>query len=266
MTVAGNETQIGLVVSGGTGRMGQTVAQLASADPRIRLLGALDREDAAEPEGQPLTKIAEAGSILSEADVVVDFSAPEFVRALLEMRADALAGTALVIGTTGLDPTTLELIDAAAEHSPVLMAANFSVGVNLLLALTERAAAALGDEFDVEIVETHHRRKEDAPSGTALALGEAVAEGRKVDLAALRRDGRSGRPGPRPDGEIGFHALRGGDVIGDHQVHFIGALERIELGHRAADRRLFAAGALHAARWIAGRSPGRYTMRQVLGL
>jgi 4-hydroxy-tetrahydrodipicolinate reductase len=148
----------------------------------------------------------------------------------------------------------------------VLTAANFSVGVNVLLSLVATAAAALGPEYEVEIVEAHHRRKEDAPSGTALALGRAVAGARGVELDAVRRDGRSGRPGARPAGEIGFHALRGGSIVGEHQVWLIGEMDRLELVHRAADRALFAEGALRAAAWLAGRAPGRYSMRDVLGL
>lgn len=149
----------------------------------------------------------------------------------------------------------------------VLQAANFSIGVNLLLRLAEEAARTLPAEgYDVEIVETHHRRKADAPSGTALALGRAVAAGREARLEELRRDGRSGVTGERAVGEIGMHALRGGDVVGEHQVLFIGARERIELTHAAGDRALFADGALLAARWIAGKQPGRYQMREVLGL
>ena len=158
------------------------------------------------------------------------------------------------------------MLERAAERGAVLQAANFSVGVNLLLALAERAAAVLGDDYDVEIVEAHHRRKADAPSGTALALGESVAAGRGVKLGEVRVDGRSGRPGERARGEIGFHALRGGEIVGEHEVAFIGAKERVTLGHVASDRALFAEGALRAARWIAGKPAGRYTMADVLGL
>lgn len=247
--------------------MGRAIAELAAPDPTFQVIGGLDHDDAVRDGSGPfpLFAIADAGPILGEADVVIDFSAPVFLTDLVSRHADALAAKALVIGTTGLDEGARAQLDRAAARTAVLTAANFSVGVNLLLALTEQVASVLDSEFDVEIVEAHHRRKEDAPSGTALALGEAVAAGRKVDLTATRRDGRSGRPGPRPDGEIAFHSLRGGDVIGDHEVHFIGGLERITLAHRAADRRLFAAGALRAAGWLPGHEPGRYTMRDVLG-
>lgn len=256
-----------IALSGATGRMGRTVAALASADVELELVGGLDREGAEAPSVLPqLAALSGSDPILRAADVLVDFSAPEFLGQLLDRKADALAGVALVIGTTGLGDEQHRLLDRAAERSPVLTAANFSAGVNLLLSLVETATRSLGPEYDIEIVETHHKRKEDAPSGTALALGEAAATGRGVALSDVRADGRSGRPGKRPGGEIGFHALRGGDVIGEHEVHWIGELERVVISHRASDRALFAAGALRAAKWLAGREPGRYTMRQVLGL
>ena len=257
-----------VVVSGATGRMGSTLARLAASDPALTIVGGLDRDggETSAPGFPEIHTVGDAAGLIRSADVLIDFSAPEFLRRILSEQGDALAGKALVAGTTGLGAEEEELLGRAAERSPVLTAANFSVGVNVLLALVERAARSLGDEYDVEIVEAHHRRKEDAPSGTALALGQAVAKGRGIDLAAVRRDGRSGRPGARPDGEIGFHALRGGSVVGEHDVLFIGEMDRIELVHRAADRALFAAGALRAARWLAGRPAGRYDMRQVLGL
>lgn len=248
-----------VVLSGATGRMGRTLGRLAADDPGVEVVGGLDRE-----AGGPLLRTPEeAGVLLADAEVVVDFSAPEFLRRLLETQE---AVPALVVGTTGLGAEEERLLDALAERAPVLAAANFSVGVNLLLALAEQAARILEEGYDVEIVEAHHRRKEDAPSGTALALGEAVARGRGVSLDEVRRDGRSGRPGARPAGEIGFHAVRGGDVPGEHRVMYIGDRERIELGHLAQDRALFAEGALRAARWIVGRPAGRYGMRDVLGL
>ena len=256
-----------IVVSGASGRMGSTLARLAAEDGGFALVGGLDRDGAGAGAAFPeLRTAADAASLLGGADAVIDFSAPEFLRSLLASAGDALAGKALVVGTTGLGPEEEALLDRAAERSAVLTAANFSVGVNVLLALVEQAARALGDSYDVEIVESHHRRKEDAPSGTALALGAAVAVGRGVELASVRRDGRSGRPGARPAGEIGFHAVRGGSVVGEHDVMFIGDLDRVEIVHRASDRALFAAGALRAARWLVGRPAGRYEMRQVLGL
>lgn len=257
-----------IVLSGATGRMGQTLAGLIADGGGMRLLGGIGRM----PErgcdiGCPIVETPEtAGGWIREADVVVDFSAPELLRRLLEMHGDALAGRALVVGTTGLTEDEQVLLARQAERSAVLQAANFSVGVNLLVALAEQAASVLGDDYDVEIVEAHHRRKADAPSGTALALGEAVARGRGVALGEVRIDGRSGRPGERPRGEIAFHAVRGGDIVGEHSVMLIGERERVTLGHAAQDRALFAEGALRAARWMAGQAPGTYTMRDVLGL
>jgi 4-hydroxy-tetrahydrodipicolinate reductase len=259
---------IGVVLSGATGRMGTTLGALIGEDASLVLLGGIGKV----PErgcdiGCPVVETPEtAGAFIARAHVVIDFSAPELLRRLLEMHGEHLHGKALVVGTTGLGDEERRLLDEVASRTAVLQAANFSVGVNLLVALAERAAAVLGDDYDVEIVEAHHRRKVDAPSGTALALGEAVARGREVELAAVRVDGRSGRPGERPRGEIGFHALRGGDVVGEHRVMFIGDRERMELAHLAQDRALFAEGALRAAKWLAGRPAGTYTMRDVLGL
>jgi 4-hydroxy-tetrahydrodipicolinate reductase len=266
--VADQEDAVRVVLSGATGRMGQTLAALMAEDGGMRLIGGIGRM----PErgcdiGCAIVETPEtAGAWMAEADVVIDFSAPELLRRLVQMHGDALAGKAIIVGTTGLTPEEDELLRAQSARSAVLQAANFSVGVNLLLALAERAAAVLGDDYDVEIVEAHHRRKVDAPSGTALALGEAVARGRGVALAAVRVDGRSGRPGERPRGEVAFHAVRGGDIVGEHEVLLIGERERVSLGHVAQDRALFAEGALRAARWIAGKEPGTYTMKDVLGL
>lgn len=262
------ETPVRVILSGATGRMGTTIAALMAEDGGMRLVGGIGRV----PErgcdiGCAIVETPEtAGAWIHEADVVIDFSAPELLRRLLQMHGDALEGKGLVVGTTGLTPDEAELLRAQSKRSAVLQAANFSVGVNLLLALAQQAASVLGDDYDVEIVEAHHRRKADAPSGTALALGEAVARGRRVRLADVRVDGRSGRPGERPRGEVAFHALRGGDIVGEHQVMLIGERERVSLGHVAQDRALFAEGAIRAARWIAGKEPGAYTMRDVLGL
>ncbi len=266
--MADREGPVRVVLSGATGRMGQTLAGLMAGDAGMALVGGIGRL----PErgcdiGCAIVETPEtAGAWMQQADVVIDFSAPELLRRLLQMHGEALAGRAIVVGTTGLAPDEAELLRAQAGRSAVLQAANFSVGVNLLLALAERAAAVLSDGYDVEIVEAHHRRKVDAPSGTALALGEAVARGRGVKLADVRVDGRSGRPGERPPGEVAFHAIRGGDIVGEHEVMLIGERERVSLGHVAQDRALFADGALRAARWIAGKEPGTYTMKDVLGL
>lgn len=259
---------IRLVVSGATGRMGRTVGLLAAEDRAFELIGGIDREGAPPGDGPAgrITELADAAELIRAADVLIDFSAPAFLGELLTRHGGALAKTAIVVGTTGLRTEEESLLMEASRRSAVVTAANFSLGVALVADLVERAAAVLGDGFDVEIVEAHHRRKEDAPSGTALLLGQSVAKGRGADLSSVRRDGRSGRPGARPEGEIGFHALRGGDIVGDHHVHFIGDHERIEITHRASDRSLFAAGALRAARWAAGQDPGRYTVKDVLGL
>ncbi len=207
----------------------------------------------------------DTAGLIAASDVVIEFSTVEAT-----VRHAALAGehgTAHVIGTTGLDAEARDNVIAAAARSPIVWAANMSLGVNLLLGLTERVARSLGPEaFDIEIVETHHRHKIDAPSGTALALGEAAARGRGVALSDVADRGRDGITGARKTGMIGFAALRGGDVVGDHTVTFAGLGERIELTHKAADRRIYARGAVHAARWLEGRDPGLYDMSDVLGL
>jgi 4-hydroxy-tetrahydrodipicolinate reductase len=207
----------------------------------------------------------DAAALIALSDAVIEFSSPAATAAHAGLAA--AQGAAHVIGTTGLDGAQAEAVEAAAERVAVVWAANMSLGVNLLLGLTEQVARALGPEaFDIEIIELHHRHKVDAPSGTALALGEAAARGREVGLGAVAARGRDGITGARRPGTIGFAALRGGDVVGDHSVLFCGAGERIELTHRASDRRIYARGAVHAAMWTAGRPPGLYRMTDVLGL
>ncbi len=260
-----------LVVSGATGRMGRTLGSLIRETADLHAIGGIAPDaagqDAAALGFDTLVALEDAGGLIRSTDAVIDFSAPGYLAALLDAHADGLAGRALLVGTTGLDGDVEARLDRLARSAAVLVAANFSVGVNVLLGLAEQAARALGSAgYDVEVVETHHRRKEDAPSGTALALGRAVARGRGAELESARRDGRSGRTGRRPEGEIAFHALRGGDVVGEHTVHFLGQRERIALSHGAQTRELFAEGALVAARWMVGREPGRYGMSDVLGL
>ena len=200
----------------------------------------------------------------SGADVFVDFSAPDGLEKHLDA---ALGGEApIVIGTTGLSPEHHRMIDDAAGRIPVLQAANMSLGVNLLAGLVRKAAATLGEDFDIEVLEMHHRMKVDAPSGTALLLGEAAAEGRKILLKERSVRSRDGHTGARNPGDIGFATLRGGTVVGEHSVIFAGAGERIELAHRAEDRNLFARGAVRAALWGFDKKPGYYTMDHVLGL
>lgn len=262
---------IDLVICGVRGRMGQLLVQRAIGSTDVRITAGIGRARTAAPMtgrgGPDVLTLDDAAAAVRSADVVVDFSNAAFTRALVERMGDALAGRALVVGTTGLDPAATQLLDRLSQRAAVLVAPNFSIGVNLLIAFARRAAALLGpDDYDIEIIEHHHNRKADAPSGTALALGAAAAEGRGQPLAALRRDGRTGDAGARVPGEIGFHAVRGGGVVGEHEVLFIGGRERIRLGHDALDRALFADGALAAVRWIAGRPSGRYTMTEVLGL
>jgi 4-hydroxy-tetrahydrodipicolinate reductase len=200
----------------------------------------------------------------AECDVFVDFSSPDALQSHLD--AATKAEKPIVIGTTGLGADHQRMIDDAARKIAVLQAANTSLGVNILAHLVREAAARLGPEWDIEIVEMHHRDKIDAPSGTALMLGQAAASGRGVDLDKVSDRGRDGMTGPRKTGDIGFASLRGGSVAGDHQVILATQSERIELGHRAESRAIFANGAIKAALWIAGKAPGRYGMNDVLGL
>lgn len=204
-------------------------------------------------------------SVVDErCDVFVDFSAPDGLRNHLDRALEL--GKPIVIGTTGLDSAHQQMIDEAAQHIAVLQAANMSLGVNLLVHLVGQTAARLGEDWDIEIVEMHHRHKVDAPSGTGLLLGKAAAEGRGVELGLVSERGRDGMTGPRKEGRIGFAALRGGSVAGDHQVIFASEGERIELGHRAESRAIFARGAVEAAIWIEDKPAGRYSMNDVLGL
>lgn len=242
----------GCTLAGGTEMaghpsLGQDLGVLAGADA----IGLLASDDAT--------------ALIANSDVVIEFSTIDAT--IRHATISAERGTAHVIGTTGLDAKASAELVAAAKRTPVVWAANMSLGVNLLLGLTERVARSLSPEaFDIEIVETHHRHKIDAPSGTALALGEAAASGRGVALADVADRGRDGVTGARKTGAIGFAALRGGDVVGDHSVVFAGLGERIELTHKAADRRIYASGAVHAARWLKNRPAGLYNMNDVLGL
>jgi 4-hydroxy-tetrahydrodipicolinate reductase len=272
-----SEQQIRVGVLGAGGRMGQAIiAQLAdwptpAGQPSLVLAGAVERAGhascgrAAGP-GHPdtLTVCSNIGAIVHNVDVLIDFSAPAALAVSLEAAQEARC--ALLIGTTGLEAAHHAAIDAAARHIAVLQAANTSLGVTLLARLVEQAARALGPEWDIEIAELHHRMKVDAPSGTALALGEAAARGRGVDLASHRTSGRDGITGARIAGHIGFASLRGGSAAGDHMVLLASEGERIELWHRAEDRAIFARGALKAAQWLAGEPRGRYAMADVLGV
>ena len=260
-----------LAVSGFAGRMGRRVAALAMADPGrvfdlVQALEAPDHETVGTPAGKLVPELPEdmvvEAHLNPAVDVLIDFSTPEGAL----MRAGEATGrrAAYVIGTTGLTPAQQAAVYLAAETIPVVQAANFSVGVNLLLRVSEEIARALGGDYNVEIVEAHHNGKADAPSGTALALARSAAAGLDLDPDQAMVHGRHGRPGPRPRGEIGMHALRLGSVVGDHAVMFGGRHERIELVHRAESRDVFAAGALRAAQWLIGRKPGLYGMGDVL--
>lgn len=241
-------TRIGII--GSEGRMGRALAQ-AIESAGCTVSGGIDRG-------------GDAAALAGSSDALLDFSAPAALAANLD--AAAAAGIPLLIGTTGLEAAHHAAIDAAARSIPVLQTGNTSLGVTLLAHLVREAASRLGDDWDIEVVEMHHRMKVDAPSGTALLLGQAAAEGRGVDLASHTESGRDGHTGARARGAIGFAALRGGTVAGDHSVIFAGNEERIVLSHTAENRMIFANGAVRAASWLIGKPAGRYTMPQVLGL
>jgi len=255
-----------IAVLGASGRMGRAVVRLAS-EAGMKVVLAIAASDHGRDAGE-LAGIGAIGTAVtgdanaiasSGAEVLIDFSAPA---ALVEAAAVcARSKVAMVSGTTGLDDAARSALDAAAKHCPVLWEPNMSVGVHVLTALVEQALAALGPSFDVELVETHHRAKVDAPSGTAIRLGDVVKNAR----AGHYLNGREGRPGARKPDEIGMHAVRGGDVIGDHTVFFFGDGERLELTHRASSRDLFAHGGVRAAGWIAGKPAGRYRLGDILG-
>ena len=206
----------------------------------------------------------DTGALFKASDAVVDFTHPDATAAHAALSGET--GVALIVGTTGFEAQHMEALGRAAAKAAVVQAANMSIGVNLLLGLTEQVASALGDDYDIEITEMHHRYKVDAPSGTALALGAAAAKGRGVNLEDISDRGRDGEAGPRIAGDIGFSVIRGGDVAGDHTVIFAGPGERVELTHKAGSREIFARGAIRAALWTEGRAPGLYSMRDVLGL
>ncbi len=263
-----------IAVLGCAGRMGRAVMAQVLAGDGLELCGGLESGGHAAL-GQDLGSLAGADplgiaasddeQLIATADVAIEFSTPEVSLRHAGISADH--GTAHVIGTTGLSAEQAAQLAKTAERTPIVWAPNMSLGVNLLFGLTEQVARALGPEaFDIEIVEIHHKHKVDAPSGTALALGEAAARGRGVVLDQVAIRGRNGMTGPRVNGTIGFAALRGGDAVGDHSVIFAGAGETIELVHRASDRGIYARGAVHAARWVRGQAPGLYGMADVLGM
>lgn len=264
----------GIVITGASGRMGQMLLRTVLASDKARLVGAVERKgnpwvgrDVGEMlGGQPIgvSVTDDPLEAFARAQAVIDFTAPA---ATVEFAALAAQARAVhVIGTTGLEAAHLAQISAAARHAVIVRAGNMSLGVNLLVTLTKKVAAALDADWDVEIIEAHHNKKVDAPSGTALMLGQAAAEGRGVALADVTDPGRDGITGGRKRGDIGFSAIRGGDIVGEHDVLFAGEGERIILRHVATDRGIFARGALRAALWGQDRAPGEYDMMDVLGL
>ena len=250
---------IKIAVAGALGRMGQVVSDAVRNEPGLTLAARFDRP------GATGGGLVDQDAALAACDLVIDFTLPAASAALATACA-ARGGPALVIGSTGFDAAQLAAISAASAKVAIVRAGNFSLGLNLLMGFVEQAARQLGPEaYDIEVFEAHHRRKIDAPSGAALMLGEAAAKGRGVALADVAKRGRDGITGARPAGEIGFSVVRGGGIVGEHSVSFIADDETLTLSHSARDRSLFARGALVAARWVAGRPPGEYDMRDVLG-
>lgn len=270
-------SKVKTIIQGAAGRMGKTLIRCIQENrvEGIELAGAIDLWDApdAGKDAGLAAGTSEAGvrlttdlaAVAPQADVIIDFTSHFGTSGNAERIAQW--GTAWVIGTTGLSEEETAAVEQAAQAVPIVMAGNMSLGINLLCNLVEEAARTLHARgYDIEVIERHHRLKKDAPSGTALMLGAAAADGAGLSLKTARTDGRSGLPGERPAGEIGFHAVRGGDIVGDHTVLLAGAGELIELSHRATSRETFAMGALNAAAWVVRQKPGLYNMKHVLGL
>lgn len=247
-----------IAIAGALGRMGRQMALAVDADPRLALVARFHRPGSA---GGGLVERDEA---LAIADVVIDFTTPAASVELAKACA-ARGGPALVIGSTGFEPAELAAIATASKSVAIVRSGSYSLGLNMLAGLVEQAARALGPDADIEILEAHHRFKVDAPSGTALMLGEAAARGRGVILDDVARRARDGVTGPRPAGEIGFAVLRGGSIVGEHSASFLSQGETLTLSHSAGDRSMFARGAIAAALWVVERPPGEYDMRDVLG-
>jgi 4-hydroxy-tetrahydrodipicolinate reductase len=263
-----------LIVAGAGGRMGRTLIKAIADTPNVTLAGAVDVAGSAVI-GRDSGELAGLGSngvmvatdpapLLANADGILDFTVPAATVIFAELAAKA--GKVHIIGTTGLSGENEKLITEASERAAIVKSGNMSLGVNLLAALAKRVAKTLDEEFDIEILEMHHNKKIDAPSGTALLLGRAAAEGRGIDLNQRSVRVRDGHTGARCAGDIGFATLRGGTVVGEHSVIFAGPAERVELVHRAEDRMIFARGAVKAALWAKGQKPGLYSMADVLGL
>jgi 4-hydroxy-tetrahydrodipicolinate reductase len=263
-----------LVILGAGGRMGRTLVKMIADTAGATVVGAVEQpgspligQDAGVLAGLPPSGVkltADLKPLLAQTDGMLDFTVPAATVAACALAA--AAGVVHVVGTTGLTADDMGKLEAAAARTAILQAGNMSLGVNLLTAVVRRVARALDEDYDIEIVEMHHNKKIDAPSGTALMLGQAAAQGRQVDLDQRSARGRDGITGARKRGDIGFAALRGGTVVGEHSVVFAGPAERIELTHRAEDRALFARGAVKAALWARGKPPGLYSMADVLGL
>ncbi|MGR3660386.1 MAG: 4-hydroxy-tetrahydrodipicolinate reductase [Paracoccaceae bacterium] len=264
----------GIVVTGASGRMGQMLIRTVLASDKAKLVGAVERKGhdwIGQDVGVAMGGVAigivvtdDPIEVFAKAQAVLDFTAPA---ATVEFAALAAQARAVhVIGTTGLSEDDLKKLNAASRHAVIVRAGNMSLGVNLLVKMTQMIAAALDDDFDIEVIESHHNQKVDAPSGTALMLGQAAADGRGVELSDVSDRGRDGITGARKRGDIGFTAIRGGDIVGSHDVLFAGAGEQITLRHVATDRSLFAKGALRAALWGQDKNPGEYDMFDVLGL
>jgi 4-hydroxy-tetrahydrodipicolinate reductase len=263
-----------IAIMGAAGRMGQAVVRVISEMPNCSISGGTEAEGSAML-GADIGELAGVGKLgipitadplelFIRSEAVIDFTSPDATAEHVGLAAQARI--VHVIGTTGLTPAQDDAIFAASQHAVIVQSGNMSLGVNLLAALVKKAAETLGPDFDIEILEMHHRMKVDAPSGTALILGKAAADGRHIGLEDHSVRARDGQTGVRKRGDIGFATLRGGDVIGDHTVVFAGASERLELTHRAGDRQLFARGAVRAALWGLGKPPGLYSMQDVLGL
>jgi 4-hydroxy-tetrahydrodipicolinate reductase len=251
-------------IAGLTGRMGKLLVEEVRA-AGAELAGGVSRPGSDAPVPAGATRFADIAALAKAADVVLDFTLAATARPHAE--ALARAGTAWVLGTSGLSAADEQAVAESARRIPVVYAANFSAGMTLVLAVAEQIGAALpADAYDAEIVEMHHRQKIDAPSGAAIAIGRAVAKGRGVALESVMESGRHGHTGPRKPGAIGFAALRGGQVVGEHTLIFAADAEHIALSHRVFDRRSFATGAVRAALWVAGRQPGLYSMTDVLGI
>ena len=262
-----------IVIVGASGRMGRMLVRAVSETDGVFLAGATERSgsafigrDAGELAGVETLGVTVVDEISScaDADVIIDFTAP--VATLSHAAFAAQKGMGMVIGTTGFDSQQMAALKQTLAASPVVMAANYSVGVNLALNLIERAASVLGDDYDAEIFEAHHKHKVDAPSGTALAMGRALAAGRDVDLDDAAVYSREGITGARKSGSIGFSVVRGGNIVGEHQAMFIADEERIEINHIASDRMVFAKGAVRAAAWLSSQANGWYDMQDVLNL